>query len=121
MAAGTRLQMNARLVRERDRRMTRDLLKFLLISAALLIPFLLYVRQRMEYMRVSYRLEELTREQRRLQEENRQLRVERSYLRAPDRVERIARDELGLVRDHACEMLDPGAAAAGPASGEAAP
>ncbi len=121
MAAGTRLQMNARLVRERDRRMTRDLVRFLVISAALLIPFLLYVRQRMEYTRVSYRLEELTRQQRHLQEENRKLRVERSFLRAPDRVERIARDEIGLVRDHACEMIDPGPAAGGAVGNEAAP
>ena len=121
MAAGNRLQMNARLVRERDRRMTRELVKFLLISAALLIPFLLYVRQRMEYMRVSYHLEELTRQQRRLQEENRKLRVERAYLRAPDRVERIARNEIGLVREHGCEMIDPGPAAGGAVGGEAAP
>lgn len=100
-----RLQMNAKLIRERDRRVTRDLIRLFLISSALLIPIIMCVRQRMEFMRVSYRLEELTREERRLRDQNRRLLIERAQLRALDDVERIARTRLGLVNDHGCEIL----------------
>jgi cell division protein FtsL len=100
-----RLQMNAKLIRERDRKVTRDLIRFFLISSALLIPVILCVRQRMEFMRVSYHLRELTRQEKQLQDQHRQLLVERAQLRALDDVERIARQRHGLVGDHQCEIM----------------
>ena len=93
------------MIRDRDRKKTRDLIVFFLVSSALLIPVILYVRQRMEFMRVSYRLEELSEERKNLQDMNRKLLVERAQLSALDRVERIAMEDLGLVTNHPCEIL----------------
>ncbi|MEE8183731.1 MAG: cell division protein FtsL, partial [Acidobacteriota bacterium] len=91
------LRMNVKMIRDRDRKKSRDLIVFFLVSLALLIPVILYVRQRMEFMRVSYRLEELSKERKSLQDMNRKLLVERAQLNALDRVERIALEDLGLV------------------------
>ncbi|MCZ6671174.1 MAG: cell division protein FtsL [Acidobacteria bacterium] len=99
------LRMNVKMIRDRDRKKSRDLIVFFLVSLALLIPVILYVRQRMEFMRVSYRLEELSKERKSLQDMNRKLLVERAQLNALDRVERIALEDLGLVANHPCEIL----------------
>lgn len=99
------LRMNVKMIRDRDRKKSRDLIVFFLVSLALLIPVILYVRQRMEFMRVSYRLEELSKERKNLQDMNRKLLVERAQLNALDRVERIALEDLGLVANHPCEIL----------------
>lgn len=97
--------MNVKMIRDRDRKKTRDLIVFFLVSSALLVPVILYVRQRMEFMRVSYRLEALSEERKKLQDMNRKFLVERAQLSALDRVERIAREDLGLVNNHLCEIL----------------
>ncbi|MBI4161394.1 MAG: cell division protein FtsL [Acidobacteria bacterium] len=106
------LRLNAKLIRERDRKVTGDLIRFLLVGSALLVPVILYVRQRMEFVRVSYRLESLEKERQHLRDEQRRLLVERAGLRSLDRVEGIARADFGLVHDHSCEMVGPVTAAA---------
>ncbi len=100
-----RLKINARLIRERDRKTTRDLLLLVLISSFLLLPLLLYVRQRMEFVRYGYRLEALTRELNQMEDRNRQLLVERASLRSLERVEKIARKNLGLVEQNRFEVV----------------
>ncbi|MEE8112393.1 MAG: cell division protein FtsL [Acidobacteriota bacterium] len=100
-----RLKINARLIRERDRKTTRDLLLLVLISSVLLLPLLLYVRQRMEFVRYGYRLEALTRELNQMEDRNRQLLVERASLRSLERVEKIARKNLGLVEQNRFEVV----------------
>jgi cell division protein FtsL len=92
-----RLQINARLVKEKDRARSRELRLLLLCCAAIAIPLLVYVRQRVEFIRVSYRLERLSKERQDLQEINKQLTVERSLLLSPDRIDRVARKQLGLL------------------------
>ena len=96
-AENPRLQINARLVKERDRARARELRKLVLYGAAIVVPLLVYVWQRVEFLRVSYRVEALKRERQQLQDQNKQLGVERSFLLSPDRIERVARKELGLV------------------------
>ena len=100
-----RLKINARLIRERDRKTTRDLLLLVLISSFLLLPLLLYVRQRMEFVRYGYRLEALTRELNQMEDRNRQLLVERASLRSLERLEKIARNNLGLVEQNRFEVV----------------
>ena len=102
-----RLKINARLIRERDRKTSRDLILLFLISSILLLPLLLYVRQRMEFVRSGYRLQALTKEMNRLEDRNRQLRVERASLRSLQRVEKIARKNLGLVDQKNFEIVIP--------------
>jgi cell division protein FtsL len=96
-ASTPRLQINARLVKEKDRARARELRRLLLLGAAIVVPLLVYVWQRVEFLRVSYEVESLKRERQQLQEQNKQLTVERSFLLSPDRIERLARKELGLV------------------------
>jgi cell division protein FtsL len=55
------------------------------------------VAERREVVRLGYELSSATAELRRLEEENRQLRLETSVLTHPDRIERLAL-RLGLVR-----------------------
>jgi cell division protein FtsL len=92
-----RLQINARLVKERDRARARELRWLLFYGAAIVVPLLIYVWQRVEFLRVSYDVEELKKERLQLQEQNKQMGVERSFLLSPDRIERLARKEIGLV------------------------
>jgi len=96
-ASSLRLQINARLVKEKDRARARELRRLLLCGAAIVVPLLVYVWQRVEFLRVSYEVEALKKERQQLQEQNKQLTVERSFLLSPDRIERLARKELGLV------------------------
>jgi len=84
-------------VKERDRAKARELREFLFYGAAIVVPLLVYVWQRVEFLRASYEVEELKKQRQQLQEQNKQLGVERSFLLSPDRIERLARKELGLV------------------------
>jgi len=90
------VRLNARLVREKDRARARDLRRLLLYAAALAIPLLLYVWQRVEFLGRSYELEALKKQKQELVEMNKQLTVERSFLVSPARVEKLARQRLGL-------------------------
>lgn len=91
------IQVNQRLVRERDRQKSRELWRFLLTAAALALPVLGYVWQRIDFLRVSYHYEDLQKQKTRLLEEKEQLKVELATLMDHDRIERLARQRLGLV------------------------
>jgi cell division protein FtsL len=56
------------------------------------------VSLRYRAIRAGYELGERMDELRALDEQNRKLRLELSLLRSPERIERLARDKLGLVR-----------------------
>ncbi len=101
-----RLRINARLVRERDRARARELRRFLMYGALVVVPLLAYVGQRVDFIRLSYKAEKFKQEKQQLLEAHKQLIVERSYLLAPDRIERLARQQLGLV-DPAPEDVRP--------------
>ena len=103
---GNRLRINARLVRERDRARARELRRFLMYGALVVVPLLAYVGQRVDFIRLSYKTEKFKQERQQLLEAHKQLIVERSYLLAPDRIERLARQQLGLV-DPAPEDVRP--------------
>ncbi len=90
------LRLNARLVREKDRARARELRRLALYGAAIVVPLLVYVWQRVDFIRLSYKVEALGKERQELVERNRQLTVERSLLLSPDRIERVARKQLGL-------------------------
>jgi cell division protein FtsL len=96
-AAAGQVQVNRRLVRERDQKRTRELLRFLGTAAVLAVPVLGYVWQRVDFLRVSYRYEALQKQRQTLQQEMERLQLERATLMDHDRVERLARLRLGLV------------------------
>ena len=95
--AAAQIQVNQRLVRERDRQRSRELWRFLVLAAVLAVPVLGYVWQRMDFLRVSRRYEKLQQDLQKLNGEQQQLTVERATLMDHDRIERLARKNLGLV------------------------
>jgi cell division protein FtsL len=95
--AAAQIQVNQRLVRERDRQHSRELWRFLATAAVLAVPVLGYVWQRMDFLRVSKRYEHLQLELQKLGEDEQRLRLERSTLMDHDRIETLARRNLGLV------------------------
>ncbi len=58
-AGAPRLLINARMVKEKDRARARELRRLLFCGAAILVPLLVYVWQRVDFLRVSYRVEAL--------------------------------------------------------------
>ena len=95
--AAAQIQVNQRLVRERDRKHARELWRFLATAAVLAVPVLGYVWQRMDFLRVSKRYEHLQERLQRLGEDEQRLRLERSTLMDHERIETLARRNLGLV------------------------
>lgn len=89
--------VNAFLVRERDRRRLRDLVMVLLAVAPLLGAMAGYTWLRVEQVRVGYRVDKLDRTLRRLERDERQLRLEAAYLASPGRVGERAASELGMA------------------------
>jgi cell division protein FtsB len=89
--------LRPRLVRERDRGRTRELLRFVLYGGAAALLLVAYVWQRVDFLRDSYRVQALEQRLTELRKSNETLRVQRSYLMNHDRIESLARKRLGLV------------------------
>ncbi len=87
---------NAYLVRQRDRRRVRELLLGLAGVLPLGVAFIAYTWIHLEVLRTGYRIDELDRRLHGLQEEERRLRLESSYLASPERIEERAYEELGM-------------------------
>lgn len=88
--------VNAYLVRQRDRRRVRELLAVVGALAPLGAALLIYTWVHLEVLGTGYRIEEMERRLHVLQQDERRLRLEASYLAAPERIERRAVEELGL-------------------------
>jgi cell division protein FtsL len=88
---------SARLIRERDRRLTRAMGVTLLISACVVGGVLGIVGLKVTQVRLSYRLDQLRVVRSDLEGVNRQLRVELATLKALARIESKARGELGML------------------------
>jgi cell division protein FtsL len=72
---------------------------------------LAHVTLRLGAIRLGYAISVETRERQRLEEEDRRLRLERSLLRSPARIERLAREKLGMTRPDPAQIrvVRPGA------------
>jgi len=88
---------NEYLVRERDRRRVRDLLRVLLLVVPLGLALLAYTWIHLERLDTAFRVRELERELHGLERQKRQLRLETAYLSSARRVESRAEQELGLA------------------------
>lgn len=88
---------NHHLVRERDRRRLRELVRVgvgvMLVGTSLLG----YTWLHLELVRIGYRIEALERQVEELERQERQLGVERAFLENPQRIEQRAVAELGLA------------------------
>lgn len=88
---------NVFLVRERDRRRTRELFALCLAALPPLAVLFAAIWANLETVRLGYQLAQANQQRERLVERNRQLQMEHAQAAALSRVERIARQSLGLV------------------------
>jgi cell division protein FtsL len=88
--------VNTYLVRERDRRLARELAVVLAMVLLLGGGLLAYTWIHLEALRTGYRIDTLERQQQGLSRIERQLRLEASYLASPQRIEQRAKSELGM-------------------------
>jgi cell division protein FtsL len=94
--AFTRPVANSYLVRERDRRLLRELLMVLLVVLCLGGGLLAYTGIHLEVTRTGYRIDKLERELEEQTRKERELRLEAAYLASPTRIEQRAVAELGM-------------------------
>lgn len=88
--------MNTYLVRERDRRRTRELVSVLLVVVFLGGGVIGYIWIHLKVLRTGYRIDELEKQHLQLTRKERQLLLEAAYLASPSQVERRAVKELGM-------------------------
>lgn len=102
--AFTRPVANSYLVRERDRRLARELALVLLVVLCLGGGLLAYTGIHLEVTRTGYRIDRLERELEERTREERRLRLEAAYLASPTQIEKRAVAELGM-RSPALEQV----------------
>ncbi|HUJ40931.1 MAG TPA: cell division protein FtsL [Candidatus Acidoferrales bacterium] len=88
---------NSRLVRSVSRGEWRDWMRYAGLGAALVALLLIYAGQHFRCLRVQYQLEELKARRAEASETNAQLKLQAAALRAPGRIDQLARNELGLT------------------------
>jgi cell division protein FtsL len=96
---------NNPIVREVDERRQRELWQSFGTGAVLVLVLLFSAWQHFELLRHGYRLDEMQRERATEIEINRHLRLEIETLRAPQRIEKLATGQLGMVAPTAGEAI----------------
>lgn len=97
--------VNTYLVRERDRRLARELVVVVATVVLLGGGLLAYTWIHLEVLKTGYRIDKLEGELRDLSKKERQLRLEASYLAGPQQVEKRATDELGMQPPTLAQIL----------------
>lgn len=94
---------NNPIVREVDEQRQRELWQSAGIGVVLVLVLMFSAWQHFELLRNGYRLEQMQRERAAEAEINRHLRLEIETLRAPQRIEKLATERLGMVAPDASE------------------
>ena len=89
--------INNSVVREADSKSHRDYIVVTALGAVFLFGLFAYGWQHYQWIQYGYRIEEAQKKKDQLAEIGRQLRLERASLRSPQRIDSIARGELGMV------------------------
>lgn len=97
--------VNTYLVRERDRRLARDLVAVLFAVVLLGGGLLGYTWIHLEALKTGYRIDKLEGELRDLSKRERQLALEAAYLAGPQQVEKRATEELRMQQPALSQML----------------
>jgi cell division protein FtsL len=88
---------NSRLVRPKEPNRMRECARLVLLGGLLTLCALLYAWQHFETIQMRYQLESLRGEHSQAAELNQELKLEVAGLRAPERIDVIARRQLGLT------------------------
>ena len=96
---------NNPIVREVDQRRQRELWASLGIGAALVLVVMFSAWQHFELIRHGYDLEHMQRERAAEEGVRQHLRLEIETLRAPQRIEKLATDRLGMVAPTAADAI----------------
>ena len=96
---------NNPIVREVDETRQREIWRSVGVGVLLVGVLLFSAWQHFELLRHGYQIEQMQRERAAEEEVNRHLRLEIESLRSPERIERIAKDELHLVEPAADEAI----------------
>lgn len=96
---------NNPIVREVDEQRQKELWQSVGIGAVLVLVLMFSAWQYFELLRHGYRLEQMQRERAAENEINRHLRLEIETLRAPQRIEKLATERLGMVTPTAGEAI----------------
>ena len=89
--------INNNVIREADSKSHRDYIVVTALAAMFLFGLFAYGWQHYQFIQYGYRIEEAQKKKDQLAEIGRQLRLERASLRSPQRIDSIARGELGMV------------------------
>ena len=96
---------NNPIVREVDERRQRELWQSIGIGAMLVLVLMFTAWQHFELLRHGYRLEQMQRERATEDEINRHLKLEIETLRAPQRIEKLATQQMGMVAPAAGDAM----------------
>ena len=96
---------NSRLRKEVDYRRTKECFVLISLGVFCLLILLFLAWQHFEILRGGYNNESFKKEVSRLEEENHKLKLERASLRNPQRIDLIARRDLGLVAPQASQIV----------------
>ena len=96
---------NNPIVREVDEERQKELWQSVGIGVVLVLVLMFSAFQHFELLRHGYQLEQMQRERAAEDEINRHLRLEIETLRAPQRIEKLATDRLGMVAPGADEAI----------------
>ena len=89
--------INHNVIREADTKGLRDYIIVTALAAMFLFGLFAYGWQHYQWIQYGYRIEEAQKKAKRLAEIGRQLRLERASLSNPQRIDSIARKQLGMV------------------------
>ena len=96
---------NNPIVRELDEQRHKELWQSVGIGVVLVLVLMFSAWQHFELLRHGYRLEQMQRERAAEEDVNRHLRLEIETLRAPQRIESLATERLGMVAPGAGEAI----------------
>jgi cell division protein FtsL len=100
---------NSRLVREVDVERRREFLSLLGLGVLVFSFLLLLAWQHFQCVRYGYQIEQLKADYATLEEENHQFRLEQASLADPQRIDTLARTQLGMVTPDPQQLIRMGA------------
>jgi cell division protein FtsL len=101
---------NSRLVREVGLEKCRECFSLLGLGILVFLFVLLFSWQHLQCVRAGYEIEELKAQRAAQQEWNRQLRLEQAALADPQRIDKLARKDLGMVSPRPQQVIQWGGA-----------